>query len=237
MRNVEELGTVLGVWAHPDDETYLAGGIMAAASRAGQRVVCVTATAGERGTDDPDAWPPERLAGRRQRELHEALHLLGVHEHHWLGYRDGSCDSVAPEEAVQRLTSIVAAVAPDTILTFGPDGITGHADHIAVGRWAKIAARAVTGARLLAAAKDQQWVKRFTPLHATYDVFPPGFPVAVATHDLALHVELPDDLLDCKVAALQAQDSQTAPIIQSFGLRRWREWVGTEAFVAAPATD
>ena len=46
------LGTVLGVWAHPDDEAYLAGGLMAAAVDAGARVVCVTATRGERGTPD-----------------------------------------------------------------------------------------------------------------------------------------------------------------------------------------
>jgi LmbE family N-acetylglucosaminyl deacetylase len=46
---VRELGTVVGVWAHPDDEAYLAGGLMAAARAAGLRVVCVTATDGERG--------------------------------------------------------------------------------------------------------------------------------------------------------------------------------------------
>ena len=39
--SIAELGTILSVWAHPDDETYLAGGVMAAAVDAGQRVVCV----------------------------------------------------------------------------------------------------------------------------------------------------------------------------------------------------
>ena len=41
-----DLGTVLGIWAHPDDETFLSGGLMAMAREAGQRVVCVTATLG-----------------------------------------------------------------------------------------------------------------------------------------------------------------------------------------------
>ena len=45
-----ELGTVLGVWAHPDDEAFLTAGLMAAARENRQRVVCVTATLGERGT-------------------------------------------------------------------------------------------------------------------------------------------------------------------------------------------
>ena len=47
------LGVVLGIWAHPDDEAYLSAGLMALARRAGNRVVCVTMTPGEHGTDDP----------------------------------------------------------------------------------------------------------------------------------------------------------------------------------------
>ncbi len=234
--DIQALGTLLGVWAHPDDETYLAGGIMAAAAGGGQRVVCVTATAGERGTGDPDRWPPHRLAPRRRRELHDALALLGVHEHHWLGYHDGTCDRADRDDAVERLTTIVAAVAPDTILTFGPDGITGHPDHIAVGGWAQMAAHAAApGAKVLHAAKDRTWVQRFAPLHAAYDVFARGYPLAVPADELTVHVELSGDLLDSKVAALRAQDSQTRPVIDAFGFERWKQWIRTESFVAAPA--
>ena len=53
-----DLGTVLSVWAHPDDETYLCGGLMADAVRRGNRVVCVTATRGELGSPDEERWPP-----------------------------------------------------------------------------------------------------------------------------------------------------------------------------------
>jgi LmbE family N-acetylglucosaminyl deacetylase len=55
---VAELGAILSVWADPDDETYLAAGVMAAAADRGQRVVCVSATAGGHGTSDPEARPP-----------------------------------------------------------------------------------------------------------------------------------------------------------------------------------
>ena len=44
MIDVTSLGTILGVWAHPDDETYLTGGLMARARTPVERVVCVTAT-------------------------------------------------------------------------------------------------------------------------------------------------------------------------------------------------
>src|SRR4051795_8775747 len=66
--NAVDLGTVLGIWAHPDDEASLSAGLMPAASDAGQRVVCVTATLGEHGTDDPQRWPPPRLARVRTHE-------------------------------------------------------------------------------------------------------------------------------------------------------------------------
>src|SRR5688500_12111289 len=63
---ISALGTILGVWAHPDDEAYLTAGLMALARRQGNDVVVATATLGEHGTDDPAAWPPARLADRRR---------------------------------------------------------------------------------------------------------------------------------------------------------------------------
>jgi LmbE family N-acetylglucosaminyl deacetylase len=69
----QELGTILSVWAHPDDESFAAGGLLAAASDAGSRIVCLTATRGELGTADPEHWPRSRLAQTRSRELSAAL--------------------------------------------------------------------------------------------------------------------------------------------------------------------
>ena len=87
-------GTLLGVWAHPDDEAYLSAGLMAAARRHGHRVVVVTATAGEHGTAHPDVWPPARLAAHRRDELAASLAALGVVEHLVLGHADGGCHLV-----------------------------------------------------------------------------------------------------------------------------------------------
>ena len=53
MSDIRELGTILSIWAHPDDEAYLCGGIMAMATAADSQVVCVTATRGELGVTDP----------------------------------------------------------------------------------------------------------------------------------------------------------------------------------------
>ena len=74
--DIGSLGTILGVWAHPDVEAYLAGGLMAMATDHGSRVVCVTATRGEFGTADPRRRP-DRLAAQRTAELARCLAVLG----------------------------------------------------------------------------------------------------------------------------------------------------------------
>ena len=65
-----DLGSILAIWAHPDDESYCCAGLMAAAVRAGERVVCVTATRGELGSTDLERWPAgPQLADVRTKEL------------------------------------------------------------------------------------------------------------------------------------------------------------------------
>lgn len=232
--DVRALGTILTVWAHPDDETYLAAGLLAAARDAGNRVVCLTATRGERGTPDPRRWPPDRLAQLRERELADALHVLGVREHAWLGVADGGCADVAVSDAVARLAPHVERVRPDTIVTFGPDGITGHPDHQAVSRWVD-AAREATGsrARVLHATTRLGHVVRFADVNTRFDVYRPGFPCETPAEALALDLVLDGAALDRKLRALGAQASQTAPLVAAIGEARYRDWVAHESFVDA----
>ncbi len=141
-QDVKKLGTILSVWAHPDDETFSCAGLMAAAVENGQRVVCITATKGEAGSQDEERWPSATIGEVRAKELQQALDCLGIREHHWLGYRDGECHRVPLEEGTARVKEFIERLQPDTVLTFGPDGMTGHTDHIAVSQWATAAAHA-----------------------------------------------------------------------------------------------
>jgi len=136
-------GTLLGVWAHPDDEAFLSAALMAGARSSGERVVVATATRGERGTDDPLTWPPQRLGPLRERELAGSLAAVGVEEHHWLGHRDGELPQVDPAKAVGALVALIDDVRPDTLVTFGPDGMTGHPDHRTVSDWVSQAWRRI----------------------------------------------------------------------------------------------
>jgi LmbE family N-acetylglucosaminyl deacetylase len=229
-----ELGTILGIWAHPDDEAYLSGGLMARASDAGSRVVCVTATRGELGTPDPVEWPPERLAAERTVELARCLGILGVTEHRWLGYADGGCAGAAEGEAVGHLCEVMEEVRPDTVVTFGPDGYTGHPDHRAVSRWATAAFAKVgtSGARLLYAAAPERRSRRWAELNARLGVFEPGYPEIVADGALALDLVLDPPTLARKVKALAAQTTQTAGLMELIGIETYTAWVGEESFVA-----
>ena len=225
------LGTTLLVWAHPDDETYLSGGTAAALVASGQRVVAVTATRGEAG--GPDLTPAGRraLAELRTTELDAALGVLGVTEHVWLGYEDGRCAEADPEPAVARLVELIAQVRPDTLVTFGPDGFTGHPDHRTVSRWVDLAlARSETCApRLLHAVSVP--ADRVDPrLDEDFGVFDLGEPRICGPDEVALRHVLEEGPLSRKVLALRAQASQTSGLVEAVGIDRFTAWVSVESF-------
>lgn len=231
--DVRELGTILSVWAHPDDEAYLCGGIMAMAAAAGSRVVCVTATRGELGVTDPDRWPPDRLAEIREVELATCLGILGVTEHHWLGYPDGGCADVGLNEGAERIATLVAAVRPDTVLTFAADGQTGHLDHIAVHHWTVEAVRRVGCGSLHVVANTAAWMEEFLPKMVELNVLM-GDPPQPWTGELSIDVPLSGPVLAQKLRALAAQASQTEMLRAAVGEDYYRSIFATERFRLQP---
>jgi LmbE family N-acetylglucosaminyl deacetylase len=232
---VKELGTILGVWAHPDDETYLSAGLMAHAVQRGNRVVCVTATRGEAGSLDVERWPPETLADVREAELMAALATLGVTEHEWLGYPDGGCDQVPFEEAVESIRRTMEAVRPDSVLTFGPDGMTGHPDHKTVSAWTTEAFEraAPAGASLYYATTTPEWMETIFPELDRFDVFFAGKPSVTLKEELGIDFPLDDDLLDCKFRAISAQVSQSEALLANLGREFFDRSEGEEHFLLA----
>jgi LmbE family N-acetylglucosaminyl deacetylase len=231
---VADLGAILAVWAHPDDETYLAGGIMAAARDRGQRVVCATATAGEHGTDDPDTWPPARLGRIRRWEAAAAMAVLGVDEHQVLGLPDGRL----PDHHLDGLAwvgRLLDVVAPDTILTFGPEGMTYHADHIAVHRWvAEAWHRRGRRGRLLYATTTVDHVAEFGALYEQWNMYMTDErPTGVDAEELAVHVRLDGSALDRKLTALRAMATQTSGVIAAVDAATYAEQIREEWFVDA----
>lgn len=231
------LGTILGVWAHPDDETYSCGGLFAAAAAAGSRVACVTATRGEAGSLDHDRWPPATLAKVRTRELEVALGTLGVTEHYWLDYPDGGCVDVAKQDAVRRIAALIDVVRPDTVLTFGPDGMTGHSDHIAIGEWTTLAlAHSDSGATLhYATVTPDEWAGISDSFFAL-GISMGGQPDVTSPGQCSIFVTLPDHLRAVKDTAVRAQVSQTESLLNAVSGEIFASFIAIETFRLAGQT-
>jgi LmbE family N-acetylglucosaminyl deacetylase len=229
----EDIGVLLVVWAHPDDEAYSSAGLMSLVRAAGHRVVVATATRGEHGTEEPDLYPPHQLAAIREREMAASLAAVDVSEHHWLGHHDGELHRVPTDDGVRHIAELIEQIHPHTIVTFGPDGLTGHNDHRTVSNWVSLAWR-ITGreGRLWHATFTPEFHQRWDAVNATAGLWMPGaVPPCDPPASLALAIHCDEDLLDRKLAALRGHASQTGHLIAKIGVQRYRRWWGIEAFI------
>ena len=126
---------MMAVFAHPDDEGQIAG-TMAKYSAMGSEVFLVCATRGEMGTvPSHSLLAGKTVAEIREEELHCASNALGVSCLRFLDYQEGSFHGANPESVIEKLIGIIQELMPQVIITFGPDGVYGHRDHIAISRW------------------------------------------------------------------------------------------------------
>lgn len=105
--------SLLGVFAHPDDESLLAGGVLAQHAAAHARTAVVTMT-----------WAPD---SPRAPELADALRALGAGAPRMLGYGDARNPQAAPgrprlvdsplDEVVAALVQQIRSFRPDIVVT------------------------------------------------------------------------------------------------------------------------
>ena len=128
--------------AHPDDESFGLGSLLAGAVARGARVVLLCATRGEAGEDNTGAGRTgDELGAVRERELRDAAAALGVAEVEVLGFADSGWDGPAPKNALisadeALVTAVRHALArhrPQVVVTMDPTGSDGHRDHAAIG--------------------------------------------------------------------------------------------------------
>ena len=125
---------ILAVFAHPDDERVI-GPLLSRLAREGRETHLVIATDGSQGTRDYAKIPAgAQLAAARTKEATCAANRLGVKQLHIVGLLDGG---LASFETLGKLRTAIAAiidsVKPAAIITFGPEGGTGHPDHRLTG--------------------------------------------------------------------------------------------------------
>ena len=137
---------VLAVFAHPDDERVI-GPLLSRLARDGREVHLVIATDGSKGVrDHAGIAAGPALAAARKLEAECAAKRLGVRELHLLGLEDGGLASFENLGRLRTgLSDVIARVQPAVIITFGPEGGTGHPDHRLVGN---VATQVVQGDEL-----------------------------------------------------------------------------------------
>jgi LmbE family N-acetylglucosaminyl deacetylase len=124
---------ILGVFAHPDDEVFCAGGTFARYAAEGAQVMVVSATRGDAGQiRDAQSATRRTLGMVRERELHESCRRLGVQHCRCLDYGDGTLKDIDLNDLAEAVTRIIRDYQPDVVITFGEDGAYGHPDHIAI---------------------------------------------------------------------------------------------------------
>jgi LmbE family N-acetylglucosaminyl deacetylase len=140
--NGETVGvlSLMAIFAHPDDESLGNGGTLARYSEQGVRSYLVCATRGEAGEiSDPALATPDNLGQVREQELRMACSILGISDLRFLDYVDGTLGGIDQAEGIGKMVRIIRELRPQVIFTFGPDGVYGHPDHVAVSQMATAA--------------------------------------------------------------------------------------------------
>ena len=132
-------GTIVAIFAHPDDETIVAPAL-ARAAREGAKVYLVIATDGRRGVSRHAGIPGgDSLATVRAGEARCSAAVLGVQPPLLLGFEDAGLSVLSPwpgeplDRMAKRVETTLRDLRPDVVITWGPEGGYGHQDHRLVG--------------------------------------------------------------------------------------------------------
>jgi len=181
------MNSILIIGAHPDDETMLAGGVVALLVERGLAVHILTATRGEGGeTGDPPLCTQSELGAVREAELRCAVRALGARSLRILNYADplvGPDEELFPFEAdfnalASEIQQTIRQVEADGIISHGPEGEYGHPAHQLMHRAVRAAVESLDPAPLfysfaaqVPGNEDRIWNKN-TPAHLVLDIRP-----------------------------------------------------------------
>ncbi|HET9249754.1 MAG TPA: PIG-L family deacetylase [Actinomycetota bacterium] len=123
------------VFAHPDDDTFAVAGSLALHAGEALELTVVLATSGGAGRiADASLATRETLPGVREAEDAASWRALGLEpDLRFLRRPDGGLHLLPRGELVAEVRAVLEAIEPEVVVTFGPDGITGHDDHVAIG--------------------------------------------------------------------------------------------------------
>jgi LmbE family N-acetylglucosaminyl deacetylase len=204
---------LLAVFAHPDDESMGAGGLIVRHTRSDVMVHLVCATRGEQGwAGKPPGARRENLGKIRTAEMEAAATSLALAGVEIWEYPDGGVHASDQIEITERIWQAITTVRPAAVVTWGPDGGYGHPDHIAVGACTEAAVATMPeGERpaLYHLAVDEQLAQFYREASRLVSAHGDAPPTVVADHvDVVL--ELTPDEVQMKLRAINCHQSQLA---------------------------
>ena len=164
---------LLGVFAHPDDETFCAGGTFARYAEQGAEIMVVSATRGQAGQiRDAAVGTRQTIAAVREAELRLACERLGITRVRCLDHIDGTLADAEFPALVDEMAGVIGEFGPDVVITFGPDGGYGHPDHVTISAATTAACQRAAGAGPGPGRAAAGAARRAPRLY--YRCFPPG---------------------------------------------------------------
>jgi LmbE family N-acetylglucosaminyl deacetylase len=223
---------LVGIWAHPDDEAYLSAALMARVIDSGGSVRLVCATDGEGGFGPHDHRELATRAAQRRSELVRAMATIGVHDISFWHEPDGSLAMVDPGRLAARAARSIATAEPDAVVTFGPEGTTGHPDHIAISHAVTTAWAEQSDTRLLYSCATAEWHQEFADLHRSIGLWlgEGEAPSGIAAADVVLDIGLTTGEIERKRQVLAGHESQTTAMASLMGEATYRRWWRREWF-------
>lgn len=190
---------ILAIFAHPDDESFGPAGTIAKWSK-DNNIYLITVTDGRHGLN-PNKLSPEDLKETRKKETIKASKILGIKEVKFLDFEDGSLCNNLYHKLSKKIYKFVKLYKPEILITFDPNGLSGHIDHIAVSYVTTYIFQKQNWAKYLFYYCEP---KTKTDLVSEYFVYyPPGY-----CKEQVDHIENIEDVWEIKLKALFCHKTQ-----------------------------
>lgn len=213
---------LLVVVAHPDDESFGCGSLLAYAAARGVATTVCCATRGEAGEDSRGLADGVSLGEVREQELRHAASLLGVHDVRLFDWFDsgmvgepvpGSLADARLNEVSDAVAGVIEQVRPTVVITL--DGSDGHRDHARIRDATLTAVDRTewqperTYLSCLARSNMQRWVEHLSAANPGSDYLELG---QLGTPDEQITTVIDTSAVyDLRWRAIRAHASQTSP--------------------------